>query len=378
MKLKETKDIQILPIAQFTGSESALQLLYSQIKDVCVDAFPHNTVLSFASAAHFFGVILLKGQGTGVSSRNVEAEAKVLRWELGEDAAVQPTSSTTAPNKSDAQLPVIGLTYLMVHTPSFKTSDVIGELNVGVIVDPLYRGRRYAYQAVSLTLAYAFEHFYAHRVQALVVDSGIKDAVVAFFTQMRFSREGTGRRGAYRPLDGVWKDVTYLAILQHEWKAKPLYKPAPKSTWDELYARHQREREELLNWENHQLKKSSSTDTLKAEPMIDKTKVRAELIRSAMEDDDNDYYYEDEDGEEYYSDEEELETKGKGKVRETDMVSEEDELERAIQLSISEMESDESFPTGATGPTGTAISNPFSSSASSWENVSSVGTSSRT
>jgi hypothetical protein len=50
-------------------------------------------------------------------------------------------------------------------------------------------------------------------------------------------------------VDQEWKDVEYLSILDTEFLMRGYFSPAPKSLWDEMLARHQREREELLRWE---------------------------------------------------------------------------------------------------------------------------------
>jgi len=62
----------------------------------------------------------------------------------------------------------------------------------------------------------------------------------------------------------MWKDATYLAILDTDWFMRSYFKPAPKSLWDEMFARHQREREELLRCDKT-LKRTSSMETVRME-----------------------------------------------------------------------------------------------------------------
>lgn len=75
-------------------------------------------------------------------------------------------------------------------------------------------------------------------------------------------------------MEGVYKDVTYMGILDTDWMVHHTGRqlnqkfgcPAPKSVWDELLSRHQHEREELLNWEagirsSGALKKRARTPT---------------------------------------------------------------------------------------------------------------------
>jgi hypothetical protein len=95
---------------------------------------------------------------------------------------------------------------------------------------------------------------------------------ITLFTELIPSRgfvhEGIRRRSVYCPNEGVrgtWKDVTYLALLETEWLMRSYLKLAPKNLWDEMFARHTREREELLRWDEKQqkLKKTSSMETLR-------------------------------------------------------------------------------------------------------------------
>jgi hypothetical protein len=83
-----------------------------------------------------------------------------------------------------------------------------------------------------------------------------------------FSHEGTRRQGFHCPLTAEWKDVTTLALLVTDWVVHVRdrthgFRSAPKSLWDALFARHQREREELLRWEDRRPHRSSSLETIR-------------------------------------------------------------------------------------------------------------------
>ena len=83
-----------------------------------------------------------------------------------------------------------------------------------------------------------------------------------------FVHEGIRRRSVFCPNEGArgtWKNVTYLALLETEWLMRSYLKPAPKNLWDEMFARHAREREELLRWDERQqkLKRTSSMETVR-------------------------------------------------------------------------------------------------------------------
>ena len=64
-----------------------------------------------------------------------------------------------------------------------------------------------------------------------------------------------------------WKDTTYLAMLDTDWFVRSYFKPAPKTLWDEMFSRHQKEREDLLRWEHDsgKLKRQASAETVRLE-----------------------------------------------------------------------------------------------------------------
>jgi len=86
--------------------------------------------------------------------------------------------------------------------------------------------------------------------------------------------EGTHRRAFFSPFDQKWNDITVLAILDTEYLLRLAQSsralPSVLTFWDTMLARHQREREELLKWDDDRegaerpqtLERSSSTDTI--------------------------------------------------------------------------------------------------------------------
>jgi hypothetical protein len=53
-------------------------------------------------------------------------------------------------------------------------------------------------------------------------------------------------------------------MLDTEWMMRTYFKPAPKSLWDEMFARHDRERLALLQWEDSRtLKRTMSCETVR-------------------------------------------------------------------------------------------------------------------
>ena len=89
-----------------------------------------------------------------------------------------------------------------------------------------------------------------------------------------FGHEGIKRRSMFSTSDGTWKDVTYFAMLDTEWSMRAYIEPAPKSLWEELFARHERERQELLEWESSKdakLARSPSLETIRRDGVHKKT-----------------------------------------------------------------------------------------------------------
>jgi len=135
------------------------------------------------------------------------------------------------------------------------------------------RGRGYAREAIQLVVGWAFEELKFHRVQAAILDTPTKDCALRLFIGSGFTNEGTKRRSVYQPegdgMAGIWKDVTYLAMLDTEWTLQSTWRRNNQSRtttlWDEMFSRHAREQEDLLRWEekHKRVKKSSSAETLR-------------------------------------------------------------------------------------------------------------------
>ncbi|KAL0576075.1 hypothetical protein V5O48_005903 [Marasmius crinis-equi] len=164
--------------------------------------------------------------------------------------------------------PYIGFVYLTkTQNNDAATATGLGELSIGIILRPADRGKGYARAAVKQVLQYVFDdRTDCHRVQALLTENYYKDRAMNLFTQMRFGHEGTRRRCFYS--FGEWKDTTSLGILNTDWAMRDYFKTAPKSLWDEMFIRHDRERDELLQWEERQLgtailQRSASMETIR-------------------------------------------------------------------------------------------------------------------
>ncbi|TFK41630.1 hypothetical protein BDQ12DRAFT_599550 [Crucibulum laeve] len=149
----------------------------------------------------------------------------------------------------------------------------VGELSLGIILLPEHRGKGYARQVVQQALKVAFSDHTCHRVQVVIIGGANKERNLKLFTHAGFSHEGTRERAFCHPYDhNTWKDVTYMGILATDWLIPDVRRQrfkAPQSLWDELLSRHQREREELIQWDEkrnptaNSLKRTLSTETLR-------------------------------------------------------------------------------------------------------------------
>ncbi|KAJ7243200.1 hypothetical protein B0H12DRAFT_838302 [Mycena haematopus] len=170
----------------------------------------------------------------------------------------------------EAEREVIGIIYLTASPLVLSPPDQVGELNLGIIISPPYRGKGHAREAIQLVLKHAFDDVHCHRIQASLLSLSSKDRMTSLLTQLRFGHEGIKRRSFFNPLIREWQDVTTLGILDTDWMMRKVYKPAPKSLWDEMFLRHERERDDLLRWDDDQtrlMKRTSSMETLRAVPL---------------------------------------------------------------------------------------------------------------
>ncbi|KAF9239291.1 hypothetical protein BU15DRAFT_46854, partial [Melanogaster broomeanus] len=188
-----------------------------------------------------------------------------------------PSTSTSLPSIAPSPpIPhsvVQRIGFIYVHAGPANVQ--AGEANIGVVIRPDMQGHGYAREAIQLVLCWAFEELKFHRVQAAILDTPCKDRAMKLFIGLGFSHEGTRRRAVYQPegqgIAAMWRDVTYLAMLDTEWVLRNAGKGKGKrpelrmSLWDEMFARHAREQEQLLKWEEKHggIKRSASTETLK-------------------------------------------------------------------------------------------------------------------
>ncbi|KAF8999091.1 hypothetical protein BDQ17DRAFT_1246922, partial [Cyathus striatus] len=159
----------------------------------------------------------------------------------------------------------VGFVYLQPSQDPKVPHVHVAELSIGVVLEQESQGKGLAAHVVSRVVEMAFADKDCHRVQAVIIDSpsNIRLFRSSHFVFSGFSVEGTRRRSFLGPYDHVWKDVSYLAILDTDLAVRKQFL-TDRSLWDEMLDRHQRENEQLVRWESHHpIKRSLSTETLR-------------------------------------------------------------------------------------------------------------------
>ncbi|KAG0691957.1 hypothetical protein DFH29DRAFT_883362 [Suillus ampliporus] len=141
----------------------------------------------------------------------------------------------------------IGLVYV-IAAPAQSAAQ---EANAGIVIANAHRHKGFGREAIDLVLRWAFEDLNFHRIQAAFMDNAQKDRGMRLFAGQGFAHEGTRRRSVFKPEIGVWDMLRIRG-------------PAA-SLWDEMFARHAREREEMVKWDekHNRIRKVSSTQTLR-------------------------------------------------------------------------------------------------------------------
>ena len=145
---------------------------------------------------------------------------------------------------------------------------ITNELNMSVAVMPNFESEGIATYLLAYILEVAFEKLGAHRVQVRVVHSSTSPSqtarAVRMFIHLGFTHEGIRRRSVLHPTEGLWADVSVLAMLELDWIRRATVTPAKGTLWDEMFARQQREREMLLSMESSPgLQRTRSMETIR-------------------------------------------------------------------------------------------------------------------
>ena len=142
-----------------------------------------------------------------------------------------------------------------------------GEATIGVYITEAWQAETFDVQIIKLLLSWAFEEVGFHRIQTTILEGRCKVPLMKLFSHVGFSHEGTRRKAKVGP-DAVYKDVTYMGMVDMDWRVWAVHSHAPRNLWDRLFDRQQREREEILtddgDDEDRFLGRKASTETLKA------------------------------------------------------------------------------------------------------------------
>ena len=141
-----------------------------------------------------------------------------------------------------------------------------GEATIGVYITDAWRAETFDVQIIKLLLSWAFEDVGFHRIQTTLLEGSRRVPLMKLFSHVGFSHEGTRRKSRVGP-DAVYKDVTCMGMVDMDWRVS-MHSCTPRTLWDRLFDRQQREREEILtddgDDEDRFLGKKGSTETLRA------------------------------------------------------------------------------------------------------------------
>lgn len=246
--LTQSQNVVLSPLDFNNCQHALLDVLWSELTESAVETMqaPIPYLINFAQDCLLCAIVMLRGkiedQSSGEFTVPLEQDFPC------EDEPIGLVYVTAAPAQSEAQ-----------------------EANIGIIIAECHQRKGFAREAVELALSWAFEDLKFHRIQAAFMNDAQKDRAMRLFIGQGFTHEGTRRRSVLKPerggMVGVWKDVTYLAMLDTEWSLKTVlkHKGPPPTLWDEMFTRHTKEREEMVKWDekHNRIRKVSSTETLR-------------------------------------------------------------------------------------------------------------------
>jgi len=231
-----------------------MQNMYASLAD---SRFPD--VDTFIENCELFGVIVVTDgyfQRKGALEK-WDAEQGQKKGEMdssGEDLTQLDGSTEPIPRVQQA-----GVAYLKSIEP--------GEATIGVYITDAWQAETFDVQIIKLLLRWAFEEVGFHRIQTALVEGRHKVSLMKLFSHVGLSHEGTRRKAQVGP-DAIYKDVTYMGMVDMDWRVWATHSHFPKTLWDRLFDRQQREREEILaddgDDEDRFLGRKASTETLRA------------------------------------------------------------------------------------------------------------------
>src|SRR5262245_30817232 len=140
-----------------------------------------------------------------------KGESEVNRW-------LDDVSGASAGAKNDYLFVIrpldSSLTMGFVHLGDILWSHGVGWLAIGLGSE--FQGQGYGYEAMNLTLQFAFNEINLHRVQLTVFSYNI--AAIRLYEKLGFQREGVFREFMQR--DGQRYDMYLYGLLSSEWSYK--------------------------------------------------------------------------------------------------------------------------------------------------------------
>ncbi|EPS99482.1 hypothetical protein FOMPIDRAFT_1091649, partial [Fomitopsis schrenkii] len=183
--------------------------------------------------------------------------------------AYSPTTTADEAVKVPVGEPSEVRTVTTIHTVGIlylRKTEMLTEYNIGLVIHPEWRGQNLAEKVLTKGLAHAFNNLWAHRVQALIMDGPSSDAARSIFVSLGFTFEGTRRRAIMSPaVEGGYRDVVAMAMLDTEWHVRESGGHGQRGVWDEMFVRHHKEQEDLLQWEERRrrLRRTGSMETVR-------------------------------------------------------------------------------------------------------------------
>jgi len=231
-----------------------MQTVYASLADA-----RYPDVNAFIESCELFGVIVVtdgyferKGALEKWDAEQGQMKGEVER--LGEAELQLYGDFVPLPNVQQA-----GVAYLKSVEP--------GEATVGVYITEAWQAETFDIQIIKLLLRWAFEEVGFHRIQTTLIEGRGLVPLMKLFSHVGFSHEGTRRKAQVGP-DAIYKDVTHMGMVDMDWRIWAVDSDTPRTLWDRLFDRQQREREEILmdegDDEDRFLGRKASTETLRA------------------------------------------------------------------------------------------------------------------
>ncbi|KAF9792982.1 hypothetical protein BJ322DRAFT_91934 [Thelephora terrestris] len=231
-----------------------MQTMYASLADA-----KYPDVNSLIENCELFGVIV-------VTNGYFERKGALEKWNEEQDKAKGEMG-----NLRDEEMKIDGD---FVPIPRVQQAGVAylksiepGEATVGVYITDAWQAETFDVQIIKLLLRWAFEELGFHRIQTTLLEGRRKVPLMKLFSHVGFSHEGTRRKAKVGP-DAVYKDVTHMGMVDMDWRVWAAHSHTPRTLWDRLFDRQQREREEIStddgDDEDRFLGRKASTETLRA------------------------------------------------------------------------------------------------------------------